>query len=40
MRRPWHHSAILVEQIHIVHNGGYEEYVDIMSAMEIYTEIK
>ena len=40
MRRQWLHSAILRVKIFIVHIGGYEEYVDAMSAMEIYTEIK
>ena len=40
MRRQWRHSAILREESFIVRNGGFDEYVDVMSAKEIYTEIK
>ena len=40
MRRHWRHNAILREESFIVHNGGYEVYVDFMSAMEIYTWMK
>ena len=40
MRRQWRHSAILREECVIVHNSGYEEYGDVMGAIEIYTGIK
>ena len=40
MRQKWRHSAILREKSFIVHTGAYEEYVDVMSAIEIYTGIK
>ena len=40
MRRQWRHNAILREESFIVHNGGCEEYADIMSAMDIYTGMK
>ena len=40
MRRQRRHSAMLPEECFIVHNGGNEEYGDVMSEMEIYTGIE
>ena len=33
-------NAILREESVILHNGGYEEYVDTMNVIDIHTEIK
>ena len=41
MQQQRRHSAILWEECFtVLHNNGYEEYVNVMSAMEIYMGMK